>query len=185
MRFSHRRHIARHAYGAMLIELLVSIGIASILLLALCANIAEYMRLTTTIEGQEIAAYLAEEVVERVHSIPFDSTVLDVGKNYVLAVNGDSDITTAPLNCYALQRPLLFDPANYQYSDAYAEGKYHRSNAKVSMTIESGPINPSTGAIVDGTKTLRVNVIWRDSNAPKNFELKAILYRHGFQQYGS
>ncbi|MDQ5937967.1 MAG: hypothetical protein QG574_5330 [Cyanobacteriota bacterium erpe_2018_sw_21hr_WHONDRS-SW48-000092_B_bin.40] len=181
----------RNQSGVFLIELLVSLVIASVLALALCASIGEYMRLTSTIEGKELAAIMAQEVLERVKSMPFDSKEdgirIDNSKTYDMIIN-DSD--PAPLSppCQPLARPLLLNTQNLQYSTTVADtsSSYHKFKGQVTLKVSDGPLNPVSNKTITGTKLVTVHVTWSEPNStvPKNLEVKTVLYRYGIQHHG-
>lgn len=174
--------------GIALLELLVALTLASLLALALCASIGQYMRLTTTMEGKELAAIMAQTALERIHNLPFDSPCLDVSSTtYDLVIN-DFDLPPGTKPCDALARPLLLDTANLQYSTAVANtsSAYHKFKGRVTLNIDDGPINPISNKPILGTKTATIHVYWQEPNATalKNLEIRSVLYRYGIQHHG-
>ncbi|MDP3509287.1 MAG: hypothetical protein Q8T09_15040 [Candidatus Melainabacteria bacterium] len=180
----------RNSSGALLIELLAALVVATILLLGLYESIALYMRLTVVSEERELAAFMAQEVVERVKNIPFDSPDLAVGKTYNLVINDFKLPTTnLPAIGSTLRRPLLLDTTNLQYSTQVANtaSAYHKFIGDVSLTVSDGPIYTKTGVPVKDTKTALVSIDWFEpgSTEKRTLRVSTLLYRYGLNHNGS
>lgn len=176
--------------GAFLIELLAALIMASLLALALYASIAEYMRLTTITESRELAAIMAQEVIERVRNISYDSPFLAPdNKTYQLRVNDFDVISGLQTSSPSLARPLLLDTQNIQYSTQVADvtSLYHKFKGTVSLTIADGPIYPITSKVVKDTKNVTVEVKWYEpgSGVERSLKTSTILYRYGLNHHGS
>ncbi len=177
--------------GAFLIELLAALVMASLLALALYASIAEYMRLTTITESRELAAIMAQEVLERVRNISYDSPFLpvDATKTYQLRINDFDSLIGLPSNSPSLARPLLLDTTNLQYSTQVADigSMYHKFKGTVTLTITDGPIYPLNSKAVKDTKTATVEVKWFEpgSSIERSLRSSSILHRYGLNHHGS
>lgn len=176
--------------GAFLIELLAALIMASLLALALYASIAEYMRLTTVTEARELAAIMAQEVIERVRNISYDSPFLAAdGKTYQLRVNDFDVLTGLQSNSPSLARPLLLDTQNMQYSTQVTNvtSMYHKFKGTVTLTITDGPIYSPTGKVVKDTKNATVEVNWFEpgSVVERSLKTSTILHRYGLNHHGA
>lgn len=179
----------RNKSGALLIELLAALVVATILLLGLYDSIALYMRLTVVSEERELAAFMAQEVIERVKNIPFDSQDLAIGKTYSMVINDFSPpVTNLPPATSSLRRPLLLDTANLQYSAQVADtsSPYHKFIGDVTLTISDGPIYIKSGALVKDTKTALVAVDWFEPGSvqKRTLQVSTLLYRYGLSHNG-
>lgn len=179
----------RNNHGALLIELVVALVIATILLLGLYESIALYMRLTVVTEKRELAAFIAQEVLERVKNIPYDSPELSVGRTYSLYIN---DFSQPPNNLppagSTLSRPLLLDTSNLQYTAQVGDiaSSYHKFAGNATLTINIGPIYPQTGLPVKNTKNAVVSIDWYEpgSEEKRTLSVSTILYRYGLNHNG-
>lgn len=180
----------RNKNGALLIELLAALVVAAILLLGLYDSIALYMRLTFVSEERELATFMAQEVVERVKNMPFDSNDLAVGKSYNLIINDfQLPATSLPPATSSLRRPLLLDTGNLQYTSQVSDraSPYHKFIGDVTLTVSDGPIYQKTGTTVKDTKTVIISVNWFEpgSVAKRTLQVSTLLYRYGLNHHGS
>jgi type II secretory pathway pseudopilin PulG len=174
----------RNQNGSYLIELLMALAISGMLAVALGNSVCQTKGISNRSENSLYASLMAEEILERLRSTPFDS-LPSSGVSHNVRVNyGDStDSTTYETTPPMLNRPLLIDGSNLQWlvnSGTNLPTYHFKGTAQI--LIKDGPLTSSGPGPV--TKTATVTVTWSDGDAtgPHVLTLSRMLSRFGIQR---
>lgn len=153
-RFAQRQSL-RSEGGVQLVELVVAIGLISLLTASLLDGLWTCARTNTATQNQLAATNIAQQVVDQVRNANWNTLKNNLGTRSLL-VNRSYGGQTGP----GFQpRPLMLDMANNSYSE---EGKNNLFQGTVTETIAD---------IGQGQLLVTVNVKWADEQGRKQKEL--------------
>lgn len=170
---ANRRLAGRGEEGFQLVELLVALGIVTILMAGILNSMTAVMRSTTVTQNQVIAAAIAQEVMDHARHCRWND--LTAG-NYTLMLNRFSAGTTGPA---FMNRPLLLDAVNNRYAN-----ETYNSTTSTKGNVFAGDSATATVTITNITadeKQLVLTVSWPGEHGGGNKTLRAqtALYHYG------
>lgn len=174
----------RDQHGSYLIELLVALAISGMLAAVMGSSVSQTKSISNRTENGLVATMIAQQVFERLRSVPFDN-LPSVGTPHAIRVNlGDSsDPTSYEANQPMLGRPLMIDGTNLLWlvGDPSSPIPSYKFRGSVNLQIIDGPV---AGGVAPVTKTATVTVTWEDNtaNAPHSVQITRMLSRFGIQR---
>lgn len=140
----------RNASGFQLVEMIVSLGVVSILMAGIVESLALVQRAARASQNHAIASIIAQEMIDEARNQTWTTLNANIG-TITLLVNRTASGQTGPSY---LPRPLLLDLANNTYSDAGQNNLFRGTVQQVLALAGSGQLR------------LTVTVSWPTENSP-------------------
>lgn len=169
-RFKQTRVINQH--GDMLIELLIAMGIATLIAAGVVQLYVQAFSLSNETQNQILAASLAQECVDMLRSLPYQ-TVLSSGANHT------AQVTDTKANCTdtIFTRPLLQDLTAFQYSAG--AGTTTATGLNNRFQVVNNQVTVTITPQVNSTLLVNVNLTYIDGTGSHNYSVYTILVQNG------
>jgi prepilin-type N-terminal cleavage/methylation domain-containing protein len=165
----------RDARGFHLLELMVSVSIGTVLMMAIYGSSLGFYRTTSGNEGQVIASNLAQQVIDNARNSTYAKLLSFLGggnsvSQSLLLYDYPADRSTA-----MFPRPLLRN-LNVDSGMTYTQKSIQkRFNGSVTETI----MNLTPGDIKNGQLRILVLVAWSDSNGQHQYNTATTISQSG------
>lgn len=162
---------ARGEHGHFLIELVVAIGISSIVLAASCQAYSQIHQVSKATQNQTIAAHIAQQLMDNARNQRFADLQREIGLTRSLIVNGTGQPPVSAVN----QRPLLLDLSTLQYQNYSLDGTQIRGN------IFRGTVQQTVTDLGQGLLRVTVVVTWPSERpgSARTLQMNTVVSQYG------